>query len=419
MFRQEALEHHSRKWKSTAVLISSVPSWLVCSVSFTLITAFILFVTFGSYTRRENIVGEITMQTHPIILTANKSGYISETYIKPNQAVKKGEPLFKITLDRISKSGDTSLNSIQSLREQIKGVELGIRLLRKNEQETIASLNNQIENNEKLYRERSKYLNELAQTMNKYFALIKTYENLLKKGDSSHDEVNNQRSRYFSQKSLYDDVKKELVQQESTILSLKNEIETQKTNFRNQIIRYEMQKSDLDIRLLEFESVSELTVNSPIDGVVDSVSATVGQVVKEGDPLSQLSPVEKGKYQLVMWVPNSAISFVKLNDEINIRYEAFPFEKFGQFKGNIRSISTLPASLQELSFYKNMPLESNQNIPLYKITVEIPDQNIQYNQKTLFFMSGMKAEATLFLEKRKLYEWMLFPLYELTKHMEQ
>ncbi|VEI46606.1 Colicin V secretion protein CvaA [Actinobacillus equuli] len=30
-------------------------------------------------------------------------------------------------------------------------------------------------------------------------------------------------------------------------------------------------------------------------------------------------------------------------------------------------------------------------------------------------MNGMKAEATLFLEKRKLYEWMLFPLYQLTK----
>ncbi len=254
--------------------------------------------------------------------------------------------------------------------------------------------------------------------MHKYSEQIKIYEKLFKQGHSSIDEVNNQRSRYFSQKSLYDDVKTELVQQESTILNLQNEIETQKTNFRNQIIRYEMQKSDLAIRLLEFESVSELTVNSPMDGVVDSVSATVGQVVKEGDPLSQLSPVEKGNFQLVMWVPNSAISFVKPNDEINIRYEAFPFEKFGQFKGYIQSISTLPASLQELSFYKNMPLETNQNIPLYKIMVDIPDQNIRYNQKTLFFMSGMKAEATLFLENRKLYEWMLFPLYELTKNME-
>ena len=416
MFRQEAINY--KKWRSTAVLISSVPSWLVFSISFTLIMSFILFVTLGSYTRRENIVGEITMQTHPIILTASKSGYISESYIKPNQTVKKGESLFKITLDRISKSGDTSLNSIKSLQEQIKGIKYGIQLLHKNEQETITSLNNQIMNNQRLYHERSKYLNELEKIMNKYFEQVKIYEKLFKQGHSSIDEVNDQRSRYFSQKSLYDDVKTELIQQESTILNLQNEIEVQKTNFRNQIIRYEIQKSDLDIRLLEFESVSELIVNSPIDGIVDSISATVGQVVKEGDPLSQLFPVEKGRYQLVMWVPNSVISFVKPNDEINIRYEAFPFEKFGQFKGQIKSISTLPASLQELSFYKNIPLETNQNIPLYKIMVDIPDQHINYNQKTLFFMSGMKAEATLFLENRKLYEWMLFPLYQLTKNME-
>lgn len=195
-------------------------SWLVFSISFTLIISFILFVTLGSYTRRENIVGEITMQTHPVILTASKSGYISESYIKPNQTVKKGESLFKITLDRISKSGDTSLNSIKSLQEQIKGIKYGIQLLHKNEQETITSLNNQIMNNQRLYHERSKYLNELEKTMNKYFEQVKIYEKLFKQGHSSVDEVNNQRSRYFSQKSLYDDVKTELIQQESTILNL-------------------------------------------------------------------------------------------------------------------------------------------------------------------------------------------------------
>ncbi|OOF40493.1 HlyD family secretion protein [Rodentibacter rarus] len=318
----------------------------------------------------------------------------------------------------MSKSGDTSLNSIKLLHDQIEAIKYGIQLLRKNEKDTIASINKQIVNNKRLYHERYKYLNELEESKEKYAEQIEIYENLFKQGYSSIDEINNQRARYFSQRALYDNIKTELIQQESMILNLQNEIEVQKNNFREKIIQYEIQKSDLDIRLLEFESVSEIIINSPIDGIVDSISATVGQIIKEGDPLSQLSPVEKGRYQLVMWVPNSAIPFVKLNDEINIRYEAFPFEKFGQFKGNIKSISTLPASLQELSFYKNIPLEINQNIPLYKIIVDIPDQHIIYNHKALFLMSGMKAEATLFLENRKLYEWMLFPLYQLTKNME-
>lgn len=311
-----------------------------------------------------------------------------------------------------------NLNAIQSIREQIKSVDLGIHLLQLNERETLKGLDQQIENHKKIYKERKDYLYELDKQVKKYADLIVVYEKLFKQGNSTHDEVNNQRSRYFSQKSLYDSVKTELFQQDLSILNLENEIETQKTNFRNQIIRYEMQKSDLEIRLLEYESVSELIVSVPIDGTIDSISGTIGQVVKEGDPLAQVLPVESGIYQLVMWVPNSAISFVELNDEVNIRYGAFPFGKFGQFKGKIKVISTLPASLQELSLYKNMLLELNQNIPLYKILIEIPDQKIVYNNKTLQFMNGMKAEATLFLENRKLYEWMLFPVYNLTKNME-
>lgn len=87
MFRQEAINH--KKWKSTAVLISKVPVWLVFSVSFFIFTAFILFIILGSYIRREVVVGELVLQSHPIIVSSPKSGYISESYVEVHQAVKK------------------------------------------------------------------------------------------------------------------------------------------------------------------------------------------------------------------------------------------------------------------------------------------------------------------------------------------
>ncbi|MGX2969690.1 hypothetical protein [Ursidibacter sp. B-7004-1] len=116
MFRKEALEY--QKWKSTAVLLSSIPSWLVFLLSFTIIVSFILYITFGSYTRRETIL-EVVIQPHPIILSASKSGYISERYVEINQPIKKGDPLFKITLDRITDSGNVGINSINAIKEQI------------------------------------------------------------------------------------------------------------------------------------------------------------------------------------------------------------------------------------------------------------------------------------------------------------
>ncbi len=414
MFRKEALDH--QKWKSTAVLLSSIPAWVVFFFSFLITASFIIYIIFGSYTRRETILGEVVMQPHPIILSASKSGYISERYVTINQPIKKGDPLFKITLDRITDSGNVGINSINAIKDQIEKLDNIIQLVKDNQQETLENLTKQIDKNRKIYTDTKRYFDEVSKSTEDYLAILRKYENLMKKGYSANDEVTLQRSRYFDQKSLRNNLQEKILQQESAIINLENEIESRKTDFQNQIIRYELQQNDLEIRLMELESVSELIVNAPIDGIVESLSVTVGQIIKENDALAQLVPANKSEYRLIMWVPNSAISFIKQDDPIYIRYEAFPFEKFGQFKGVISHISTLPASLQELAFYKNIP-STDPNNPLYKIEVTIADQKVNYNSTSLYFLSGMKAEATLFLENRKLYEWMLFPLYNLTKNM--
>lgn len=310
------------------------------------------------------------------------------------------------------------LNSINAIKTQIQKLDRVIILVKANQTETLANLEKQIAKNRKIYSDTQKYFAEVTKSTEDYYQTLKKYEELMKKGYSANDEVALQRSRYFDQKSLRNSLQEKLIQQESAIISLENEVESRKTDFQNQIIRYELQQNNLEIRLMEFESVSELIVNAPLDGLVESVSVTVGQVIREGDTLAQMIPANKGEYQLVMWVPNSAISFINPEDKLNIRYEAFPFEKFGQFEGSIKHISTIPASLQELAFYKNIPA-ADPNNPLYKIVVAIADQKVEYNNTSLAFLSGMKAEATLFLENRKLYEWILFPLYNVTKDIGQ
>ncbi|WP_230587028.1 HlyD family secretion protein [Gallibacterium anatis] len=316
MFRKEALEH--QKWKSNAVLFSKIPSWLVFSISIVIVASFILYITFGSYTRREIVYGEVVMQPHPIILSASKSGYISESYIKINQPVKKGDPLFKITLDRITDSGNVGINSINAIKTQLEKLSEIITLVKSNQTETLTNLQKQIDKNRKIYNETKIYLNEVSASTEEYRITLEKYEKLMKKGYSSNDEVALQRSRYFDQKSLRNNLQEKLIQQETVIIGLENEIESRRTDFQNQIIRYELQQNDLEIRLLEFESVSELIVNAPLDGLIESISATVGQIIREGDALAQLIPANKGEYQLVMWVPNSAISFVKPENKISI-----------------------------------------------------------------------------------------------------
>ncbi len=54
----------------------------------------------------------------------------------------------------------------------------------------------------------------------------------------------------------------------------------------------------------------------------------------------------------MLWVPNDAIPYIATGDKVNVRYDAFPAEKFGQFAATVSVISKAPASPQEMLTYQ-------------------------------------------------------------------
>lgn len=139
-------------------------------------------------------------------------------------------------------------------------------------------------------------------------------------------------------------------------------------------------------------------------------------MVNVGDSLLQVIPRNIDHYSLVLWVPNDAIPYITVGDRVNIRYEAFPAEKFGQFAGKVSVISQAPASSQEMQTYPGAPRAAlASSVPYYKVIVRPEKQGIVYGGKRLSLENGMKAQSTLFLEKRRIYQWMLSPFYDM-KH---
>jgi hypothetical protein len=70
-----------------------------------------------------------------------------------------------------------------------------------------------------------------------------------------------------------------------------------------------------------------------------------------GASLAQILPGKQQYYQLMLWLPNHSIPFVQTGDKVNIRYDAYPYEKFGQFAGEITSLSRVPATENEMMSY--------------------------------------------------------------------
>ncbi|USQ51709.1 HlyD family secretion protein [Serratia marcescens] len=182
------------------------------------------------------------------------------------------------------------------------------------------------------------------------------------------------------------------------ITALESQIHIQAANFDNQIYQMELQRHELQKERLNIDAGGAIIVRALADGRIDSLSVTVGQMVNVGDSLLQVIPQYRSLRPGAMGAQRRH-PLHRRRDKVNVRYDAFPAEKFGQFAATVSVISKAPASPQEMLTYQAPKAALTAAVPYYK-TIVIPEkQVIAYDGKRLSLENGMKAQSTLFLEK--------------------
>ncbi|EEC2200549.1 HlyD family efflux transporter periplasmic adaptor subunit [Salmonella enterica subsp. enterica serovar Litchfield] len=403
-------------WRGRALLLPGIPPLLVISVCIIFLTVFITFVIMGSYTRRVNVSGEITTWPRPVNIYSSVQGFIVKQFVTEGQEIRKGEPVYQIDVSRSTSSGVVSDNQRKDIENQIVRIANIISRLEDSKKATLQTLEKQKMQYQEAF-ERSTAIVKRAEegiiimknNMNNY----RTYQ---KKGLINKDQLTNQTALYYQQQNNLLSLSGQNEQNALQITSLESQIKIQAADFDNRIYQMELQRYELQKELINTDVNGEVIIRALSDGKIDSLSVTVGQMVSAGDSLLQIIPDKIKDHYLVVWAPNDAVPYINPGDRVNIRYEAFPAEKFGQFAATVLLVSKTPASSQEMLTYQGAP-KNNQNtsVPYYKIVVRPDLQEIRYDGKFLPIENGMKAQGTLFLEKRKIYQWMLSPFYDM-KH---
>ncbi|EHR6480056.1 HlyD family secretion protein [Salmonella enterica] len=416
MFRQELLENRKMLWRGRALLLPGIPPLLVISVCIIFLTVFITFVIMGSYTRRVNVSGEITTWPRPVNIYSSVQGFIVKQFVTEGQEIRKGEPVYQIDVSRSTSSGVVSDNQRKDIENQIVRIANIISRLEDSKKATLQTLEKQkmqyqeaFERSTAIVRRAEEGIIIMKNNMNNY----RTYQ---KKGLINKDQLTNQTALYYQQQNNLLSLSGQNEQNVLQITSLESQIKIQAADFDNRIYQMELQRYELQKELINTDVNGEVIIRALSDGKIDSLSVTVGQMVSAGDSLLQIIPDKIKDHYLVVWAPNDAVPYINPGDRVNIRYEAFPAEKFGQFAATVLLVSKTPASSQEMLTYQGAP-KNNQNtsVPYYKIVVRPDLQEIRYDGKFLPIENGMKAQGTLFLEKRKIYQWMLSPFYDM-KH---
>ncbi|WP_130984006.1 HlyD family secretion protein [Klebsiella pneumoniae] len=416
LYRTEAIEYKRHHWRGKALLLAGLPAWLIVLLSTLFLIALIVAVIFCKFTQRIDVIGEVITLPHSINVFSPQQGFIIKQYVKIGDLVKKNQPLYEIDVSRNTSSGNVSAAQVESINEKIYNSEEIIKKLVHNKKQTLNALNEQLKTSTDSLKVTIRMLQNTQAGLKKMHDNLASYDKYLSDGLITKDQYNYQHSLYFQQQSAYQSLVSQKMQLESQITQLNSDKVTKAADFDNQISSQYNQTNDYKNQLIESNANGNLIVKATADGRIESLSATQGQTVDNGSSLAQIKPIGNVEYYLILWLPNNSIPYLKIGDSINIRYDAFPADKFGQFPGEIISISSMPASRQEMSEYTNVNNGSTQQeLALYKAIVKIKDKEFSYKGKTLSLSNGLKAQAVVFLEERPLYMWMFTPIYKISQ----
>jgi membrane fusion protein len=236
---------------------------------------------------------------------------------------------------------------------------------------------------------------------------LQRYRTLAKDDIISVSELHGHEEDNLDQRVQLETQQRSLISLRKDISSMESDLRTAPLKASNTLAAIERNIADIEQQTVDNEAHREIVVPAQADGIVTAVLVEPGQIVTLTTPLLGLLP-GGSKFEARLYVPSSAIGFIKVGNGVLLRYQAFPYQKFGQYSGKIKEISRTALSPAELQ------LISTAQETLFRVTVALDSQTVMAYGERISLQDGMLLEADVMVDTRKLYEWVLEPLYSLS-----
>lgn len=414
LFRKEALDAKQAKWTGTIILSRpfSFTFLTICALCIALVI--IAFAIWGSYTKRSTVQGQLIPQSGLIQVYTTQSGTILKKNVYEGQSVKTGDILFTISTESYGEQGsitDALAKQTQLKEQSIRNEISRIRFIHQDEKRTI---NNQISLlNGTLVKIENLIYNQLER-INLAKRNQQRYEIMLKQDAASYEEFEARKINYLDQLAQYESLQREKVSLEKQLTEQQISLSGLENRQNNQIEQLERLLSSNTQELIEMQSRQHIAIQANSSGLIGTINAEVGQYVDLSKPLLTVLP-ENTPLIAQLYVPSRAIGFVKEGDQVLLRYQAYPYQKFGHAKAQVLSVAKTALASQDLQTIGIIsPQEQLNNEPVYLVRAKLDKQIVKAYGKDMPLQVGMTLEGDIMHEKRKLYEWVLEPLFSIT-----
>jgi membrane fusion protein len=372
----------------------------------------LLLLFCATYPRKVRVSGWIVPEGGLVQVFSPSAGVITDVAVGEGAQVKKGDRLVAISTDRESSTmgftGEQVARQLNlrkdSLLEDRRNLE---RLIEQQKRslterlETVKSSDGKIGSEISLQRVR---LWQAGRTVNRQKALMKQSVGSTEQVQVAEEGQVEQMARLqeLERNRLLTQRDRQTVQAELAELPIKME---------RDLAAIDRNIASVEEQLAQLAAQREIVLSAQSAGTVTALQAKRGGNPDTRTPLLAIVP-EGSKLEAHIFCSSRAVGFLKVGQPVLLRYQAFPYQKFGHYEGTVASIAQSAVTPSELApQIASLARAAGNDEAVYRITVALKSQSVQAYGKAVSLHPGMQLDADVVLENRRLVEWMLEPLF--------
>ena len=409
LFRPEALDAQSQSWLGGVQLARPLSLSVVTLGAVAALVAVIAFLTLAQYTRRVTAPGVLVPDRGLIRLVPTAAGTVLERRVSEGQVVAAGDVLFVLALERtqladadeaqVRRSIDERGRSLVEAARQQQALAAARRVALDRRLAALEREAAQLDAEVGLQRQRRTLAEESLARLRSLQAAQFISEAQVRAKDEELLGLRAAEQALARQRAALERERAELEGERQTLPLLAE-------NIAGSISR--------DLAQLRRESADQqgerrIVVRAPQSGTVSAVLAEPGQSVSPSSALASLVPAG-AHLQAQLYAPSSAVGFVRTGLPVQLRFEAFPFERFGHWPAHVVDVSRVPLAPSELAALA-LPATSAAAAaagePLFRITLAL---DARHDAEAVPLAAGMRLAGDVLLERRRLVAWLFEPL---------
>jgi membrane fusion protein len=406
-FRDEVVAEQARAAMGAIVLVRPPSFALLTGATLALAAVAIAFLAVAEYSRKAPLAGSLVPESGAIRVVSPQPGLVRERFVREGEKVAAGETLVRVVDSRSTRDGgavgtatvalaSARIAEVRRQRDRTRAAaatEAGAIAARIAGLEAeLAQLDAELESveaREAMSRESLARSRELERR-----GFVSRAQ-----GQQKEEEALEQRSRRHAVARARLAAGREIAGQRATLAESRSRAQAQLAALDAQVAALEQEQ-------VERRALADAVVTAPAAGTVAAVLVEPGQVVAGGAGLLTLLP-EGSPLQAHLFAPSRAVGFIRPGQEVRLRYPAFPFQKFGSHRARVVSVSRSALAPSELG----LALPDASREPHYRVKVALESQSVTAYGRDEPLQAGMLVEADVLLDRRRLLEWVLEPLY--------